>query len=202
MTARSRAGTTGGPHSPADAVSGDAADPATLLPVVYDELRRLAGAYMRRERRGVSIQATALVHEAFLRLRADRKRPWQNRAHFCAIAAHAMRQILVEHARARATRKRGGGWGRVTLEDVHAAKPASTLDLEALDEALERLAVLDASQARLVELRYFGGLTIEETAEALGVSPATVKREWVLARAWLHRELAADQPGRGGGPAA
>jgi RNA polymerase sigma factor (TIGR02999 family) len=155
---------------------------------VYGELRRVAAAYLRRERPGQTLQPTALVNEAYVRLAGQHPR-FQNRAHFCAIAANAMRQILVESARARHARKRGGGAPRVTLDEGLAAAPESTVDLAALDEALERLAALDAQQARIVELRFFGGLSVEETADALGISPATVKRHWAVARAWLAREL-------------
>ena len=161
-----------------------------LLPIAYDELRRLAAAYLRRERPGQTLQPTALVHEAYLRLRKDRPDRWQNRAHFCALAAHSMRQILIERARARAALKRGGAQPRVTLDEALAAGPSRSVDLLALDEALGRLERLDSKAARLVELRFFGGLTIEETADAMGISPATVKRHWTLARAWLARELA------------
>jgi RNA polymerase sigma-70 factor, ECF subfamily len=164
-----------------------------LLPDAYQELRRLAAAYLRRERPGQTLQPTALVHEAYLRLARDKPGRWQNRAHFCAIAANAMRQILVERARARGAVKRGGGQPRVTLvDDIDAAAgndgPAP-IDLLALDQALTRLAELDPRQARIVELRYFGGLSLEETAEALDVAPATVKRDWTVARAFLAREL-------------
>lgn len=165
-----------------------------LLPIVYQELRRLAAAYLRRERPGQTLQPTALVHEAYLRLLKDRPDRWQNRAHFCAIAAHSMRQILIERARARGALKRGGPQPRVTLDESIVAGEDRSIDLLALDEALERLAVLDADQARLVELRYFGGLTIEETAEAMAISPATVKRHWTVARAWLARELEGSAP--------
>jgi RNA polymerase sigma factor (TIGR02999 family) len=164
-----------------------------LLPDAYQELRRLAAAYLRRERPGQTLQPTALVHEAYLRLAKDKPGRWQNRAHFCAIAANAMRQILVERARARGALKRGGGQPRVTLVDgIEAAAgndgPAQ-IDLLALDQALTRLAELDPRQARIVELRYFGGLSLEETADALDVAPATVKRDWTVARAFLAREL-------------
>jgi RNA polymerase sigma factor (TIGR02999 family) len=164
-----------------------------LLPVVYEELRRLAAAYLRRERPGQTLQPTALVHEAYLRLMKDRPDRWQNRAHFCAIAAHSMRQILIERARARGAQKRGGAQPRVTLDEALVAADGSdspSVDLVALDDALQRLEALDPDQARLVELRFFGGLTIEETAEAMKISPATVKRHWTVARAWLARELA------------
>jgi RNA polymerase sigma factor (TIGR02999 family) len=160
-----------------------------LLPIVYEELRRLAAAYLRRERPGQTLQPTALVHEAYLRLLKDRPDRWQNRAHFCAIAAHSMRQILIDRARARGALKRGGELPRVTLDEALVAGGEQSIDLVALDDALERLAALDPEQARLVELRFFGGLTIEETAEAMAISPATVKRHWTVARAWLAREL-------------
>jgi RNA polymerase sigma factor (TIGR02999 family) len=174
-----------------DASRGHAAAMSELLPIVYQELRRVAAGYLRRERPGQTLQATALVHEAYLRLLREQQVSWQNRAHFCAIAANSMRQILVERARARHAAKRGGDRQRITLDE--AVTPAhgddAGVDIDALDQALTRLASLDAQQARLVELRYFGGLTIEETAEVLGVSPATVKRSWVVAKAWLRKEL-------------
>jgi RNA polymerase sigma factor (TIGR02999 family) len=161
----------------------------SLLPIVYQELRRLAASYLRRERPGQTLQPTALVHEAYLRLVKDRPGRWQNRAHFCAIAAHSMRQILIERARARGAQKRGGAQPRVTLDEALVAGQEPTVDLVALDLALERLAAIDPEQARLVELRFFGGLTVDETAEAMNISPATVKRHWAVARAWLAREL-------------
>ena len=161
----------------------------SLLPVVYQELRRLAASYLRRERPGQTLQPTALVHEAYLRLLKDKPGRWQNRAHFCAIAAHSMRQILIERARARGAQKRGGVRQRVTLDDALLPGGERSIDLLALDEALERLAAMDPEQARLVELRFFGGLTTEEAAEALGVSTASVTRGWRLARAWLHARL-------------
>ena len=161
----------------------------SLLPLVYKELRRLAAGYLRREKPGQTLQPTALVHEAYLRLMKDRPDRWQNRAHFCAIAAHSMRQILIERARARGAAKRGGARPRVTLDEALIAGEDRSIDLLALDEALERLAALDPEQARLVELRFFGGLTVEETAEAMDISPATVKRHWTIAKAWLTREL-------------
>jgi RNA polymerase sigma-70 factor, ECF subfamily len=168
-----------------------------LLPDAYQELRKLAAAYLRRERPGQTLQPTALVHEAYLRLARDKPGRWQNRAHFCAIAANAMRQILVERARARGALKRGGGQPRVTFVDggvdgIGAAAGGdgpAPIDLLALDQALTRLAELDPRQARIVELRYFGGLSLEETADALDVAPATVKRDWSVARAFLAREL-------------
>ena len=168
---------------------GDRQSLETLLPIVYQELRRLAAAYLRRERQGYTLQPTALVHEAYLRLLKDKPGRWQNRAHFCAIAAHSMRQILIERARARDARKRGGERQRVTLDEALVGGGERSIDLIALDQALERLEALDPEQARLVELRFFGGLTIEETAEAMNISPATVKRHWTVACAWLAREL-------------
>lgn len=161
----------------------------SLLPVVYQELRRLAASYLRRERPGQTLQPTALVHEAYLRLMKDKPGRWQNRAHFCAIAAHSMRQILIERARARGAQKRGGARQRVTLDDALVAGGERSMDLVALDQALERLTALDPEQGRLVELRFFGGLTVEETADAMNISPATVKRHWTVACAWLAREL-------------
>ena len=176
--------------------SGDSGAVTELMPLVYDELRRLARRYVRQER-APSIQATDLVHEAYLRLARDRPRRWQGRTHFLAIAAIGMRRVLVERARARGARKRGGDRVQVTLDDALVAAPGATVDLLALDRALSSLAALDARQARIVELRFFGGMTVEETAEATGVSPATVKRDWTLARAWLQRELGAGPRGAG-----
>jgi RNA polymerase sigma-70 factor (ECF subfamily) len=174
-----------------------------LMPLVYDELRRIAARYINGERPGQTLQATALVNEAFLRLANERPREFQNRTHFVAIAALSMRQILVQRARARRAIKRGGAPQRVTLDDglapsavaaefhdANAFGAARDIELLALDEALTRLSALDPELVRIVELRYFGGLTVEETAEATGVSPATVKRQWALARAWLKRALA------------
>ena len=159
------------------------------MPLVYDELRRIAARYISHERPGQTLQATALVNEAFVRLAAERARSFSNRTHFLAIAALSMRQILVQRARARRAAKRGGAPERVTLDDGLVTTDAQSIDVLALDEALTRLATFDAEQARIVELRYFGGLTVEETAEAVGVSPATVKRQWVMARAWLKRAI-------------
>ncbi|MEO6212485.1 MAG: ECF-type sigma factor [Vicinamibacterales bacterium] len=166
----------------------------SLLPLVYKELRRLAAGYLRREKPGQTLQPTALVHEAYLRLMKDRPNRWQNRAHFCAIAAHSMRQILIERARARGAAKRGGAQPRITLDEGLLGREDRSIDLLALDQALERLAAMDAEQARLVELRFFGGLTVEETAEAMDISPATVKRHWTIAKAWLTRELDGPPP--------
>jgi RNA polymerase sigma factor (TIGR02999 family) len=187
------------------------------MPLVYDELRRIAAGYMRGERPGQTIQATALVNEAFVRLAGERARHFNGRTHFLAIAALSMRQILVQRARARNAIKRGGGPQRVTLDDANVAhagagagnveaafrrpEPApGDIDVLALDEALSRLAARDTELARVVELRYFGGLTVEEVAEVMGSSPATVKRQWALARAWLKRALEGDAPGRPVGP--
>ena len=161
-----------------------------LVPLVYGELRRIAGRCLRRERPGHTLQATALVNEAYLRLLKDQDLSFENRAHFLGIAARSMRQILVEHARARDAEKRGGERRRITLEETAAVTGSPGVDILAVHEALERLAALDPQHARIVELRFFGGLTNEETAAALGVSPATVKRAWAVARAWLFRELA------------
>ena len=171
------------------ATRGDRPALETLMPLVYAELRRLAAHYLKGERPGQTLQPTALVHEAYMKLLKDRPERWQNRAHFCAIAAHAMRQILIEKARARGAQKRGGARARVTLDEALVAGGDRSIDFVALDEALDRLAVLDPDQARLVELRSFGGLTVEETAEAMDISPATVKRHWTVAKAWLAREL-------------
>jgi RNA polymerase sigma factor (TIGR02999 family) len=175
------------------AATGDERAVARLMPLVYDELRRLAASYLRRERPGQTLQATALVNEAYIRLISERAQSFQNRTHFLAIAALSMRQILVQRARRRKAAKRGGDPERITLDEqlLPSAQGApGDVDVLALDAALERLAALDERQAKVVELRYFGGLTVEETADALGISPATVKRHWTLARAWLHRELA------------
>jgi RNA polymerase sigma factor (TIGR02999 family) len=172
-----------------NARQGDEQALAALLPLVYDELRRLAARYMRRERPGQTLQATALVHDAYLRLLRDSNLSWQNRAHFFGIAARSMRQILVERARARGAQKRWAGLGRVSLTDSIAIAGDQSGILPALDDALNRLEQIDPEQAKIVELRYFAGLSIEEAAEALGMSPATLKRRWALARAWLYRDL-------------
>ena len=160
-----------------------------LMPLVYNELRRIAGRYIDRERPGQTLQATALVNEAYVRLAAEQTRSFANRTHFLAIAALSMRQILVQRARARRALKRGGAPQRTTLDEGMLAGEGRSIDVLALDQALTQLAALDEEQARIVELRYFGGLTIEETAEAVGVSPATVKRQWAMARAWLKRAM-------------
>jgi RNA polymerase sigma-70 factor, ECF subfamily len=180
----------------ARASRGDSKAVSQLLPLVYDELRRLAASYLRRERKAQTLQATALVHEAYVRLIGEKAHNWQNRTHFLAIAALSMRQILVQRARARKAAKRGGDPERITLEE-HLLPSApgqkqDEIDLVALDAALERLATFSERQAKIVELRYFGGLSVEEAADALDISPATVKRDWTLARAWLKRELTGD----------
>jgi len=170
---------------------GDAAAGDRLAPLVYDDLHRRARRYFRRERRDHTLQPTALVHEAFLRIASQPGLAWQNRAHFLGLAAVMMRRILVDHARARAGVRRGGSWLRVTFDENVAWDKAKELDLVDLDDALCALAVQDARQARLVELRFFGGLLLEEAAEIVGVSPATAKRDWTMARAWLYRRLTA-----------
>lgn len=170
---------------------GDASAGDRLLSAIYNELHRQAARAMRHEGDGNTLQATALVHEAYLRLVDQRRIEWRNRAHFFGVAAQMMRRVLVDRARARLSTKRGGEFQQVTLNDAEAGDAGTSLDILALHDALERLAALDPEQARLVELRYFGGLNIDDTAEALGVSPATVKREWSVARAWLRRELGA-----------
>ncbi len=161
-----------------------------LVPLVYEDLRRLAAGYMQREPAGHSLQPTALVHEAYLRLIDQRQVQWRNRAHFFGVAAGMMRRILVDHARRRLADKRGGAWERVTLVgDEVATADSGGVDVLALHEALEHLAIFDPRQARIVELRYFGGLTIEEAAEVVGISEATVVREWTIAKAWLRADL-------------
>ena len=161
-----------------------------MLPLIYDELRRLAHNFLYRERPGHTLQTTALVHEAYLKLIDQRDARWQNRAHFFAIAAQAMRRILIDSARKHIADKRGGGGEKLSLAEVATITPEPDSNLLALDEALNALAQIDAQQSRIIELRYFGGLTIEETAEVLDLSPATIKREWKTAKAWLYHELA------------
>ena len=160
-----------------------------LTPLVYSELRRLAQRFLRRERSDHTLQSTALVHEAFLRLIDQRSVQWQNRAHFFGVAAQLIRRILVDYARSRHTAKRGADAVKLSLDEALGVGESRDLDLVALDEALENLARLDPQQSRIVELRFFTGLSIEETAEVLGISPATVKRDWVTAKALLYREL-------------
>jgi|SRR5688572_12241465 len=165
-----------------------------LLPLVEAELRRLARGYMSRERGEHTLQTTALVNEAFLRLTDARRVRWQDRAHFLGISARLMRRVLVDHARSRGYRKRGGGAQRVTLDEGLVASPDPGLDVLALDRALDALAELDARKSKVIELRFFGGLSVEETAEVLHVSPDTVKRDWRLAKLWLLRELEGETP--------
>jgi RNA polymerase sigma factor (TIGR02999 family) len=164
-----------------------------LLPLVYDELRTLARSYLRRERPGHTVQTGTLVHEAFVRLFEGRQIPWEGRAHFFGIAARLMRQILVDHARARDAAKRGAGEATEPIATaLSVAVQAMDVRVLALDRALEDLSKLDPAQARVVELRFFGGLTVEETAEVMGISTGTVKREWTMARAWLGRAMGSE----------
>jgi RNA polymerase sigma factor (TIGR02999 family) len=174
--------------------SGDQQALEALMPLVYKELRQLAHHYLRQERSDHTLQSTALVHEAYLRLAGQNPPEWQNRAHFFGIAAHLMRQILVEHARGRDAAKRGGGATRLVLDESMALSKQTDVDLIVLDKALRELTELDAQQGRIVELRFFAGLTIEDTSEVLGISPATVKRDWVTARAWLFRAMTGEAP--------
>jgi RNA polymerase sigma-70 factor (ECF subfamily) len=162
---------------------------AELITLVYDELRRLASFYLRSERPGHTLQTTALVHEAYLRLAGQRQARWENRSQFFAIAAQQMRRILVDYARSHGTSKRGGAAVKVSLDKAVAFLGEPSTDVIAVDESLTKLAALDPEQARITELRFFGGLTVEETAEVIGISPATVKREWTMAKAWLTREV-------------
>jgi len=163
---------------------------AQLTPLIYRELRRLAAGYMRRERANHTLQATALVNEAWIRLIQQPQMTWQSRAHFFGIASKLMRQILVDHARRRSAAKRGVGAKQVTLTDSLAATPGQLMDVLVLDDALQRLNAIDARAAQIVEMHFFGGLSFEEMALVLGVSARTVKRDWRIARAWLHSELA------------
>ena len=172
-----------------DLRSGRPEAASQLIPLVYGELHRLARNQMRHERSDHTLQATALVHEAYLRLVNQRERTWQNRAHFIGVAAQVMRRILVDYARARRTTKREGLLQRVPLEEPLLFTEEQSDELVALNEAIERLTQIDARQSRVVELRFFGGLTVDETAEALGMSSKTVKRDWSVARAWLYREV-------------
>jgi RNA polymerase sigma factor (TIGR02999 family) len=172
--------------------AGDRTALDQLLPLVYEELKRIARRHLRRERAGHTLQSTALIHEAYLRLVRQQPLQVQNRCHFVALTSNVMRQILVDHARERLAQKRKGGC-RVTLSDEVAASESSEVDVLAVDSALSKLYDLDSQQARVVELRWFGGLSIEETSEVLEISPATVKRDWVTARAWLRREMQASK---------
>ena len=165
-----------------------------LMPLVYEELRKLAASYLRRERSDHTLQPTALVHEAYLRLVEQDNVSWENRHHFFGAAANLMRRILVDHARAHLAEKRGSGMPKVALTEAIAMSQDRPAELLALDESLSRLTAMDAQQARIVELRVFGGLTVDESAQILGISPATVKRDWAVAKAWLSRELRKEEP--------
>lgn len=172
---------------------GDSDALENLLPAVYQELRKLAQSYMRKENSSHTLQPTALVHEAYFKLVDQKNVEWQNRSHFFGIAAQAMRRILIDHARVKHADKRGGDNTRVSFEEqIHSTNTDGEPDLLALNDALEKLAELDARQAKVVELRYFGGLGIEEIAEVLQTSPATVKRDWTMAKAWLAVQLSGD----------
>ncbi|MGH9935201.1 MAG: sigma-70 family RNA polymerase sigma factor [Blastocatellia bacterium] len=176
---------------------GDQAALEQLAPLVYSELRRLARRHLGRERQGHTLQTTALVHEAYIRLIDQQEVRWQNRAHFFAIAAQMMRRILVDYARARNYAKRGGGAQMVSLDEAMEVSDERAADVIALDDALAALAGLDQRKSRIIELRFFGGLSIEETAEVLGLSPGTVMREWTFAKAWLRREIDKGGPDEG-----
>jgi RNA polymerase sigma factor (TIGR02999 family) len=168
---------------------GDKGATSKLIPVVYDELRRLAGSYMRRERVDHTLQATALVHEAYLKLVEQRSVDWQSRAHFFGVAAQLMRRILIDHARGHSRQKRGGDEQKVSLDEALIFSEQQADELLAVDDSLNQLAKIDPRQAKVVEMRFFGGLSIEEAAEVLGVSPKTVKRDWSVAKAWLYADL-------------
>lgn len=179
--------------------NGDRQALDALIPIVYDELRAIARRYMNRERSGHTLQTAALINEAYLRLVDKQDVAWQNRTHFFAISARIMRNLLVDHARARQMAKRGGGAVQVSLnEAIAGSEPEMTVDMLALDEALTRLAEFDERKARIVELRFFGGLSADETAEALDLSEITIKREWLKAKAWLFRELGGTEPPQSG----
>jgi RNA polymerase sigma factor (TIGR02999 family) len=169
--------------------NGDKAALDRLIPLVYDELRRLARHYMKRERAGLTLQTTALVNEAYLRLVDQRNVHWQNRTHFFAISAQLMRRILIDHARKRHNARRGGDVRKVSLDQAAVVSRDNDAELIALDDALKSLEAMDQRKSKIVELRFFAGLNIEDTAEVLGISPATVQREWSVAKAWLYREI-------------
>lgn len=168
---------------------GDEDAASKLIPVVYDELRRLAGSYMRRERVDHTLQATALVHEAYMKLVEQRSVNWQSRAHFFGVAAQLMRRILIDHARGHSRQKRGGEQQKVSLDEALIFSEQQAAELLAVDDSLNQLAKTDPRQAKVVEMRFFGGLSVEEAAEVLGVSPKTVKRDWSVAKAWLYADL-------------
>jgi RNA polymerase sigma factor (TIGR02999 family) len=172
----------------AEMAKGNHEAASKLVPIVYGEMRRLAARYMRRERTDHTLQATALVHETYLKL-VEQRAHWSSRAEFFGVAAQVMRHILIDHARGHLREKRGGGKEAVPLDEALVFSPEKSSELLAIDEALQRLAQLDPRQSKIVELRFFGGLTVEETAKVLGVSPITVKRDWSLARAWLYGEM-------------
>lgn len=176
-----------------EVTDGNHASASVLMPLVYDELRRLAASALMRERKGHTLQPTALVHEAFLRLVDQRNVAWESRAHFLAIASQAMRRILVDHARRRHAVKRGSGQTVIALEELASEPAKSVADLLALDIALDRLTAKDTRMARIVELRFFGGLSVDESATVLQTSARTVKRDWQVARAWLRREMASSR---------
>lgn len=175
---------------------GDANAPERLMPLVYDEMRRLARSFLARERGGHTLQPTALVNEAYLRLVDQTRVNWQNRAHFYGIASSMMRRVLIDHARAHATEKRGGAAIHLSLEDIQVPREQRAASFVALDEALERLAQFDERKCKVVEMRFFGGLSDEEIAQVLGVTTRTVLRDWKKARLWLYRELSLDQAER------
>ncbi|MGB7924176.1 MAG: sigma-70 family RNA polymerase sigma factor [Pyrinomonadaceae bacterium] len=181
-------------HLLVDLENGDKEALDKLLPLVYDELRRLADHYLRRERADHTLQATALVHEAYMRLVDQKNVRWQNRAHFFGVAAQMMRRILVDHARALQTTKRGSGGIKLALDDIAEMAEEKATDMIALDEALTELEALDPQKSRIVELRFFGGLSIEETAEVLGLGTATIIRQWRMAKAWLYQSVTGDKP--------
>lgn len=182
----------------AQLVEGKEEAASKLIPMVYDELRRLAGGYMRRERGDHTLQATALVHEAYLKLVQQRSVDWQSRAHFFGIAAQMMRRILIDHARGHLRDKRGAGQQVVPLDEAVVFSPEQSAEMLRVDESLQRLSKLDPRQAKVVELRFFGGLTVEETADVLKISPKTVKREWSVAKAWLHGDMRQHNGGTAG----
>ena len=177
-----------------DAKNGNGEALERLIPIVYDELRRLAAHYLRDERAADTLQPTSLVHEAYMRLVAQDTPEWECRAHFYGVAAHLMRQILVDHARRHRSQKRGGGVAPVPLDEVFAFAPGKSDDVLALDDALTSLAAVDERKCRIIELRYFAGFSVDETARALNVSVGTIGREQRLAEAWLHRELSQQSP--------
>jgi len=174
--------------------AGDSSAEERLFPLVYAELRSLADSYFRKIPPGHTLQPTILVHEVFLRLVSTDKAEWKGREHFLAVAAKAMRRLLINHARDRRTQKRGGGWERITLDEALADVETKTIDVLELDETMNRLAALSPRQAQIVELRVFGGMTIEEITQVLGLGATTVKSDWTIARAWLRRELIAAAP--------